>query len=180
MESETKILALVEDMAEMLQNIAVNKCHTPHLYSVFLRALLASKLEGSRPNSPPPTTSTGPVISANDSAMMTNLPYPQGPESPPRSGFVSSNDVGLEMYKSLGENYGDVTGFVNPFDMSAQTQNTSGIGDVSGHFDAGSLGMDTNAPMSLDSFLSTGFWDSMLVPGAITSRSLAFNLDLDK
>lgn len=166
MESETKILALVEDMAETLQTVAVNKCHTPYLYSVFLRALLASKLEGSRPNSPPPTT-TGPVISANDSAMMTNLPYPQGPESPSRNGFAPTNDVGLEMYKSLGENYGDMSGFVNPFDMSAQAQTVTSAGDLSGHFNSSTAGTDPNAPISLDSFLSTGFWDSMLVPGAL-------------
>jgi hypothetical protein len=166
MESEAKILALVEEMAETLEAVAVNKCHTPHLYSVFLRALLASKQEGSRPNSPPPTTA-GPVISANDSAMMTNLPYTQGPESPSRNGYTNGNDVGLEMYKSLGENYGDMSGFVNPFDMSAQAPSANAV-DLSGHFNGGNMGTDPNAPISLDSFLSTGFWDSMLVPGAFS------------
>lgn len=178
MESESKILALVEEMAETLQAVAVNKYHTPYLYSVFLRALLTSKMEGSRPGSPRPTTSAGPVISANDTAMMTNLSYPQGPESPTRNGFSNTNDMfGLEMYKSLGENYGDMSGFVNPFDMSTPAQNTTGTGDLLGHFSGNNMGVDPNAPMSLDSFLSAGFWDSMLVPGkSVTACLLLMSL----
>lgn len=172
-ESEAKTLALVEDMAKTLESVAVNKYHTPYLYSVFLRALLASKIDGSRPNSPRPTTA-GPVLSANDSTMQSSqTAYPQqGPESPSRNGFnMNSNDIfGLEMYKSLGENYGDVSAFVNPFDMSNPTQTTA-ESDLMGHFNANTVGMDQNGPMSLDSLLTPGFWDSMLVPGTYILQS---------
>ncbi|PVG04452.1 hypothetical protein CPB86DRAFT_693451 [Serendipita vermifera] len=186
-DNESKILDLVGDMAEAMQSVAVNKTHTPHLYSVFLRALLASKMETSRPPSPNPNaaaTNNGPVLSANDPSVagagtaggLNGFAYPSA-ESPTRNPFANhhhsnngsvSDMFGLEMYKSLGENYGEAGTFVNPFDMGA-----TGVGfgvDTMQHssssaFDATMAGMDTGAPMSLDSLLSSGFWDSMLVPG---------------
>ncbi|CAG8636734.1 17292_t:CDS:2, partial [Acaulospora colombiana] len=169
-------------MAETLQAVAISKTHTPYLYSVFLRALLASKMETSRPPSPNPAVNNGPVLSANDASTamgaggLNGLMYPSA-ESPTRNSFGNhhqhsqngsvSDMFGLEMYKSLGENYGDGSAFVNPFDMSSagagfgvdQMQHSSAA------FDAAMGGMDSGAPMSLDSLLSSGFWDSMLVPG---------------
>ncbi|CAG7849352.1 SubName: Full=Uncharacterized protein {ECO:0000313/EMBL:CCA78067.1} [Serendipita indica DSM 11827] len=166
MDNESKILTLVGEMADTLQTVAVNKYHTPYLYSVFLRALLASKVEGSQPNSPRPMATPGPVISANDPAMQTSgMHFAPGPESPTRNGFSNSGDLfGLDMYRSLGENYGDTSNFVNPFDMStAQPMNM----DISSAYNASvpAPSADPYAPMSLDSLLSSGFWDSMLVPG---------------
>ena len=180
MDDESRILALVADMAETFDNVAVNKYHTPHLYGVFLRALLASKLDQSQPSSPrlapaSKLSNQGPVFAANDPAMAMNgsTSYPSGLESPSRASFSNTNDMfGLEMYKSLGENYGDMSNFVNPFDMSSQQSAAAAAAttaaDSMQHFSAdNSLGSDPNAPMSLDSFLSAGFWDSMLVPGML-------------
>ncbi|KIM33134.1 hypothetical protein M408DRAFT_325955 [Serendipita vermifera MAFF 305830] len=170
-DDESKILSLASDVAETFDKAAVNKYHTPHLYSVFLRALLASKVDQSQPSSPRLAATSklgnqGPVISANDPSMVMNgsTSYPAGLESPSRANFGNTNDMfGLEMYKSLGENYGDMSNFVNPFDMPTQQTPSA---DTMQHFSAENpLGTDPNMPMSLDSFLSAGFWDSMLVPG---------------
>lgn len=184
MEDESKILSLVSDMAETFDKVAVNKYHTPHLYGVFLRALLASKLDHSQPSSPrlaaaSKLSTQGPVITANDPAMMMNgSAYSTGMESPSRSTFGNTNDMfGLEMYKSLGENYGDMSNFVNPFDMPTQAATTTA--DSMQHFSAETtLGADPNVPMSLDSFLSAGFWDSMLVPGELITIRLKLILML--
>jgi hypothetical protein len=55
MDNEAKTLALVKDMADTLEGIAANQLHTPYLYSIFLRALLAVKADGaSSPASPRP------------------------------------------------------------------------------------------------------------------------------
>jgi hypothetical protein len=179
MDNEAKILELVGDMAETLQAVAVNKTHTPYLYSVFLRALLASKMETSRPPSPANAATNGPVLSANDASVAGGLngggfAYPSA-ESPTRNPFGSqhhhnntnsnggSDLFGLDMYKSMGENYGDGSMFVNPFDMSSSA--AFGVDQMQSFDAAATMGMDQGAPMSLDSLLSSGFWDSMLVPG---------------
>ncbi|KAG8798478.1 hypothetical protein FRC16_007195 [Serendipita sp. 398] len=175
-ENDTKILSLVHDMAETLQAVAVNKYHTPYLYSVFLRALLTSKMEGSRPGSPRLASSPGPVISANDPMMMSNTAsnpmvpnsthFTAGPESPSRNVFGTNDMFGLDMYRSLGENYGDMTNFVNPFDMTSGQQPLGT--DFTPFNQAGQTpNADPNAPISLDSLLSNGFWDSMLVPALL-------------
>jgi hypothetical protein len=168
-DDESKILALVADIAETFDKVAVNKYHTPHLYSVFLRALLASKLDQSQPGSPrlggtKGGNTGGPVIAANDPSMvMSGSTYSSALESPSRTSFTNTSDMfGLEMYRSLGENYGDMSNFVNPFDMSS-AQPSDAAQPANAETPTGN---DPNAPMSLDSFLSAGFWDSMLVPGA--------------
>ena len=167
-DDESKILALVADIAETFDKVAVNKYHTPHLYSVFLRALLASKLDHSQPGSPrlagSKGSNAGPVIAPNDPSMVMNgSAYSSTLESPSRTSFTNTSDMfGLEMYRSLGENYGDMSNYVNPFDMSS-AQAADAAQPVNGEAPTGN---DPNAPMSLDSFLSSGFWDSMLVPGA--------------
>jgi len=148
----------------------VNKYHTPHLYSVFLRALLSSKVDHSQPGSPRPTTSKtnnpGPVITQNDPAMAMGSSYVTALESPSRTTFGNPNDIfGFEMYRSLGENYGDVANFVNPFDMTSAQLPPDSMQQFAADPSLGNS--DPNAPMSLDSFLSAGFWDSMLVPGKV-------------
>jgi hypothetical protein len=70
---------------------------------------------------------------------------------------------GVDMYRSLGENYGDMSNFVNPF--AVDINSPGNLLDPMASF--GAVGLDQNAPMSLDSFLSAGFWDSMLVPGTL-------------
>lgn len=42
---EESILTLVQDAVDMLQEVAVNETHTPHLYAQFLRALLQARKE---------------------------------------------------------------------------------------------------------------------------------------
>lgn len=172
-------MALVSDVAEILQSVAVNKYHTPYLYSVFLRALLASKMEGSRPSSPRAThskgesTNNGPIFSQNqnDAGMGVNgSHFSTTTDSPARNtltaGFNPNDMYGLDMYKSLGENYGDMSNYVNPF--AVDINSPGHIVDATAPFNgAPTLGLDQSAPMSLDSFLSAGFWDSMLVPGML-------------
>ena len=178
MDNDHKILTMVGDMADTLQAVAVNKYHTPYLYSVFLRALLAAKLEGSRPGSPRLMATPGPIISANDPTMQTSgLHFAPGPDSPTRNGFANSGDMfGLDMYRSLGENYGETSNFVNPFDMPTSNQQMNM--DISSSFNpsAPTPNADPYAPLSLDSLLSSGFWDSMLVPGEFLSQTLFWEL----
>lgn len=59
MESEQRTLALVNDVANTLESVAVNSSHTPALYSTFLRAVVTARTAG--PSQPPsPRVSSAP------------------------------------------------------------------------------------------------------------------------
>ncbi|KAF9532873.1 fungal-specific transcription factor domain-containing protein [Crepidotus variabilis] len=45
LDKEREIINLVKDVADVLENIAANPSHTPALYSGFLRALIAAKID---------------------------------------------------------------------------------------------------------------------------------------
>lgn len=157
-----------------MESVAVNKYHTPYLYSIFLRALLASKKDGSRPATPQAEAThvdnsgdAGPALTLNDTQLDTNglSMFGNGPYSPSRGGAsqMQNDPFGLEMYKYMGENYGDMSGFVNPFTMASPGQS---LMDTPTPFSTGvTMGTDQSGPMSLDSLFNSGFWDSMLVPG---------------
>jgi len=109
MDNEAKTLALVKDMADTLESVAANQLHTPHLYSLFLRALLAAKADGaSRPASPRPQ------FTNNDNSFSFNNTNGAQPATgtSPYTGIGSG--LGLGLYMGTGEiPYGTV-GFPEP------------------------------------------------------------------
>lgn len=184
MENEAKILSIVKDMADTLENVAANHFHTPYLYSMFLRALLAAKTDnanGSGPASPRPQFSTSNTDTAYTPAI-TNTAQ-QLP-----SGFSQATQ-GLGLYHGLGEMAYSGFGmdYENPFttDMGSMGppplpmpmsngQGTAPLGTFappnggmqpSNSGNNGNNTQNANSMVSVDSILSTGFWDSMLVPG---------------
>ena len=44
-QNEQKIIDLVNDIATVLSDIAINSHHTPALYSTFLRALISARTD---------------------------------------------------------------------------------------------------------------------------------------
>lgn len=56
MESEQRTLALVHDVADTLDSVAISPTHTPALYSTFLRAVATSRAAG--PSAPPTPRTT--------------------------------------------------------------------------------------------------------------------------
>lgn len=147
-------MALVKDVADLLENIAADPLHTPALYSTFLRALISAQSDvPTRQNSPRldpnhrgQEHTGGDVISgeqALNGRVMNGLGFLgaafDGPNSP--SGFQLNSEMGP---------VADMSTF--PPTMAP----TNPHGDASGM-------------LTMDSILSGNFWDSVLVPGSCAS-----------
>ena len=180
MDNEAKTIALVKDMADTLEGIAANQLHTPYLYSIFLRALLAAKADGaSRPASPRPQfmNNDNSFLFNNTNCAQNTSPYPS----------VSS---GLGLYTGTGEIPSDtLMDFQNPFmtsDLGGPSAAATacmapppvpGSGSMGSYVLPGgsnpAAGLAAPQPyipqgsstLSMENILNGGFWDSMLVPG---------------
>lgn len=90
MESEQRTLALVNDVADTLESVAVNSSHTPALYSTFLRAVVTARTaEKSGPSSPRPNDAQD--NNANTSAAQANANPNAGNASSPLDMALASN-----------------------------------------------------------------------------------------
>jgi hypothetical protein len=126
---------LVKDVAETFNNISAGQSHTPSLYSVFLRALLAAKTE-------PPSEAA--------SDLGDNEAVPQMNGNPDQRQVSNA-----EPYHLMSEfHFASEMGPVADLSTFPPTMATAQPDD---------LGM-----LSMDSILSGGFWDSVLVPGEFT------------
>lgn len=151
MENEPKTVAMVKDIADLLESIAADGLHTPALYSTFLRALISAKTDppkAASPDFPPIVNGDAPSVSATDQT----------------SGFEADPSLGLKIFETSAD---------PTFSPAIDFQLTSEMGPVA---DMSTFPPTMAAPqaigdeshglgMSMDNILSTGFWDSMLVPG---------------
>lgn len=77
MESEQRTLALVNDVANTLESVAINSSHTPALYSTFLRAVVTARTAGpSPPSSPRSNPSQTPMDTASFAPQQQQGPQP--------------------------------------------------------------------------------------------------------
>jgi hypothetical protein len=128
---------LVKDVADVLDSVAANQHHTPALYSTFLRALISAK------GAPSGMHSAGPHLSEQpDSTDSSNGMNHNG-----FSGLMPGNPT-LAMdefhFDSEMGPVADMSTF--PPTMAAHSSDSMGM-------------------LSMDSILSSGFWDNVLVPG---------------
>ncbi|KAF9014122.1 hypothetical protein BDQ17DRAFT_1396179 [Cyathus striatus] len=140
LDNEQATLSLVKDVADVLDNISANHLHTPALYSGFLRALIAAKLE-------PQSNASGDVSSLNDH-QQSNISHG---EMPPPSSFDHhhhpfAHEAALDEFQ-FGE-MGPVA------DMSTFPPTMAPVPTE-----------DHMSGLAMENILSSGFWDSMLVPG---------------
>lgn len=84
MESEQRTLALVNDVANTLESVAINSSHTPALYSTFLRAVVTARTAG--PSQPPSPR----VPSAPNSMDIATLAHAQLQQQQQKSGQGNS------------------------------------------------------------------------------------------
>lgn len=142
MDHESKIISLVNDVADAFDKAAAGPMHSPALYSVFLRALVAAKTE-------PPSNSDGQQALANDASISSNDVQPSQP------GHNNSHHSGPPRVDGLSEFQFD--GEMGPVaDISTFPPTMAPTNHTEDH-----LGM-----LTMDSILSSNFWDSVLVPGA--------------
>lgn len=139
-QNEQKNIDLVNDIATVLSDIAINPHHTPALYSTFLRALISARTDvpqqqqqqQQQQSQPQTDVVVDEVIGQNDMGLF-------GPT-------ISANGVNDFHFTS---EMGPVT------DMTTFPPTTVQLSDEG-------MGM-----LSMENIFSNGFWDSVLVPGAL-------------
>ncbi|KAH9852724.1 fungal-specific transcription factor domain-containing protein [Lenzites betulinus] len=162
LDHEQKTVAIVNDVAGVFEQIAVNQLHTPALYSCFLRALVSARTDanananagaaaGSSALDHAQTNGTGEGSSAGAGVHDAHAHgYPNGLHaSASGAGASLTADALLENFAYSGEMgpVADISTF--PPTMAPAPQH----------------GLDVNM-LSMDSILSADFWDSVLVPGS--------------
>ncbi|KAI0822788.1 fungal-specific transcription factor domain-containing protein [Trametes gibbosa] len=157
LDHEQKTVAIVNDVANVFEQIAVNQLHTPALYSCFLRALVSARTDANAnstyAHAAAASSSSGPGsgsgAGAHDAAQSAHA-YTNGHHaSASGSGSGVTVDALLENFEYSGEMgpVADISTF--PPTMAPTPQH----------------GLDVNM-LSMDSILSADFWDSVLVPGS--------------
>lgn len=173
LDNEQHTLQLVKDVADVLDEIAANPLHTPALYSGFLRALISAKLEA-------PSNGSG------SSSNMGGGSDP-GPNGGPNIGDINHMDLqsngyhqqqhvqqqqsnGSQHHQQQNSNGGQQQHMEGGFDLLNEFQFEGEMGPVADM----STFPPTMAPppadgnssgLAMENILSSGFWDSMLVPG---------------
>ncbi|KAG6908580.1 hypothetical protein DXG01_004066 [Tephrocybe rancida] len=158
LDDEQRTLALVADVADTLEGCAANAVHTPALYAQFLRALIAAKSTPAAAPSPSP---------ADANPTDAEAQQHQHQQQQQQQQEYTSNDTGdATANMGYGSVYGGEPGYMlHPFQFSE-----SEMGPVQDM----SVFPPTMAPnptegnmgsLTMDTILSSGFWDSVIVPG---------------
>ncbi|KAH8117092.1 fungal-specific transcription factor domain-containing protein [Phellopilus nigrolimitatus] len=154
---EKKTIMLIQEIADLLESIAAGPLHTPALYSTFLRALISVQTDRSTRHSSPqfdPMLRKQEHVGGDGHPSSTTDKHLQnGGESGAGaslgllgSSFDGATTPGSYQFNSEMGPVADITTF--PPTMAP----------TNSHDDASGM-------LSMDSILSTGFWDSVLVPG---------------
>ncbi|KAG7092912.1 hypothetical protein E1B28_009217 [Marasmius oreades] len=172
-EDEARILGIVNDVADVLENISVNTTHTPALYGTFLKVLISAKRDNNNTNN-----NAGPgLVNLEISNMrMSSSGTPNNLEPE-----LSSSSSALGFHPQLStqaqsQSQQQQTPFDDPSFMLNEFRMDSEMGPVldmstfpptlaSPGLNNTSEDQQPGAGMTMDSILSSGFWDSVLVPG---------------
>ena len=145
---ERKTLTLIQDIADLLESIAANPQHTPALYSTFLKALVSSQ-----------TMSQG--------SPRHDLDHRQSEQSG-ENGHNATTEITQNGTNSnfgfLGSNH-DGTATPIGFQSNSEMGPVADMSTFPPTMAPTSAQDDSSGMLSMDSILSTGFWDSVLVPG---------------
>jgi hypothetical protein len=149
----------VTDVTDALDSVAVAPLHTPALYSAFLRALLNARME---------------VAESGAQAM-------NDAEQPNANGIATSSANGAGAVHQLPNNNiqpiaeGGEPAVYPPFDFQFASE-MGPVADMSTFPPTMASSRpedDAMGMLSMDSILSGGFWDNVLVPG---THDLSFSL----
>ncbi|KAF9479273.1 hypothetical protein BDN70DRAFT_807308 [Pholiota conissans] len=167
LDNEQSTLSLVRDVADVLDNIAANPLHTPALYSGFLRALISAKLEpGSQSG-----TDDGRPPSVDGDQQQHHQQQQQPQLSSDNQSHMNGSHGGNGGMTTPG-GYGHQHHYHNEpvFNLMNEFQFDSEMGPVADMSTfpptmAPNPSEDAMGALTMENILSSGFWDSMLVPG---------------
>jgi len=183
LDNEQKTLDLVRDVADTLDNIAANPLHTPALYSGFLRALISAKLDQQQlPSSHHSINGDDKTISVDDVEQQQQQQQQQlsadGSTSSQGGGDANAYSHGNSLHLfGEGGNNGNNSFMLNGFQFESEMGPVADISTfpptMAPHPSEDSLGS-----LTMENILSSGFWDSMLVPGAFGFYFFGFGFGL--
>ncbi|KAF8621511.1 hypothetical protein AX15_007741 [Amanita polypyramis BW_CC] len=140
-DDEQSTLQMVVDVADTLQKCAANQLHTPALYSVFLRALISARTDRNN--------SSG--ASKEDRSVDPNLGSSR--DMHPQTGAVQQPPP-----------YLSEPSFFTEFNFDSEMGRAADISTFPPTM-APMPTEDTSVGLTMDNILSSGFWDSLLIPG---------------
>ncbi|KAF8607837.1 hypothetical protein BDV93DRAFT_467449, partial [Ceratobasidium sp. AG-I] len=159
LDNERKTIAIVQDIANVLEGIAANPYHTPALYSTFLRALITAKKESvTAPPSPRQGNSRDEASVAED--QMQHHTGPTISPDEPMMGDPTALGLGLKLFPPAGDGVLSSSDFLHTGDPAPQLDESF---PPQLHGQMGSD--DAGASLGMEQMFSNGFWDSMLMPG---------------
>ncbi|KAK7040853.1 hypothetical protein VNI00_009449 [Paramarasmius palmivorus] len=144
-EDEFKTISVVKDVAEALEKISVSPTHTPALYSTFIKALIAAKTEAAHGNGEMNLhmSSDRDIQASINAEEMSALPF--------AGSTVDFSDPSFMMNEFQMDSEMGPVADASTFPPTMASPNMNDMNDGPG--------------MTMDSILSSGFWDSVLVPG---------------
>jgi len=150
LDDERSTLSLVNEVADVLNSIAANPLHTPALYSGFLRALISAKWDLPLSN----CVSNGDV----DEKPLLPIDGEQGNE-------IQGDTHTPTIYGQQQQNYSqDPSLLLNEFQFDSEMGPVADISTFPPTM-APYPSDDSMGALTIENILSSGFWDSMLVPG---------------
>ncbi|KAJ7073939.1 fungal-specific transcription factor domain-containing protein [Mycena amicta] len=161
LEHETETIALVKEVADVLERIAANPLHTPALYSKFLKALTSVRLEAPTPGGESKPVSRGSIKGRGSSPPLAQDSMPQFSSDP-------SMSFGADNLKAANT----ATFTLNEFQLEGEMGPVADISTFPPTM-APTTSDQTLGALTMDNILSNGFWDSMLVPGFNTMEGLS-------
>lgn len=170
LDSERKTIAIVQDIANVLEQIAANPYHTPALYSTFLRALITAKKDAvTAPPSPRQGNSRDEGSTSEDHMQSHNGPTISPDE--PMMGDATALGLGLKLFPPTGDGVLSSSDFLHTGDPAPQLDE-SFPPQLHGQVGAD----DAGASLGMEQMFSNGFWDSMLMPGTYSRPFGAYKI----
>lgn len=138
-DNEQSTLQMVRDVVDTLEGSAVNQLHTHALYSIFLRALISARVE---------QNNVGDTLKDEGDVNQNQLPLQDMQQQTGGIQPAYQSEPSYLMDFNFNSEMGPVA------DISTFPPTMAPI-----------PAEDTATGMTMDNILSSGFWDSMLVPG---------------
>jgi len=162
-DDQQKTLSLVNDIADTLENIAANAQHTPALYSTFIRALVTAKMESNQSND------NGGLQGGMEGAANVNEAATNNTMEDPAqmSSSVSYQQQATNGYGQHLSSYFPEPSYMLSGDYQFGESEMGPVADMS-TFPPTMAPLSSNDAMggtTVDNILTSGFWDSFLVPG---------------
>ncbi|KAI0780530.1 fungal-specific transcription factor domain-containing protein [Trametes elegans] len=157
LDHEQKTVAIVNDVANVFEEVAVGPLHTPALYSGFLRALISARTDPNANAAAGQDPQHQAQANGENGAPHDSQAAAAGGSHPFTNGHVHGHANG---------GGAGATDLLESFAYSGEMGPVADMSTFPPTMAPAPHGMDMGNVLSMDSILSADFWDSVLVPGS--------------